>query len=423
MRAASLGVVLALAAITVFTPAQVPPSPGPSESHASPPVAVCSLEEGSGRSGTATIVSTVDGEGRLTAFAGGSTAGAADFRTGESGSVAIDVLDVAAVGVVGGLVEMPGPASAATSMTRGASSLAAEVCAAAPVPQAVLGGGSTAAGSRFEVHLMNPYAGDAIASLTLVTEAGVEGGDRFSAMVIPSRGSTVIDLSEAFPGRESFAVTVDTVAGNVVAVGRQSIEGDSAMWRAVEAAQDWFVPVGARGPARLLLVSPINADIEYQIDLYGPEGYEEAYAVGTLEARSQVWLDLDEFAGEEIALRVISGAPIVPTLWIVGEGVLAATPGTTEGGAWFLPGAGSVDGSETIVLLNSGIEPSTFTVTPLGANARPRTYELGGEEIIEIELRPAEGYLISSTGPSSVLWIAARGDAISLSTGVRVDEE
>ena len=418
MRMASLAAVVLLAAIAAMSPIQAGPVPGQGVPLSSPPVAVCSLEEGSGRSGSATILSTVDGPVRLTAFAGGSDAGVAEFRTGPSGSAVLEVVDVAALGVVAGLIEMPDPGSAAASVIRGSESLAAEVCAVAPVDQTVLGGGSTASGGRFEVHLMNPYAGDAIISLTVVTEVGLEGGDQFSAMVIPSRGSIVIDFAESFPGRESFAVTVDTISGNVVAVGRQSIEGDAAMWRAAPAAQDWFLPVGTRGVSRLLLVSPINADIGYQVDLYGPEGYEEAYAEGTLSARSQVWLDFEELAGEAIALRVISGAPIVPTLWSVGEGVIAASPGTTEGGAWFFPAAGSMDGSETIVMLNSGIELSTFTVTALGDNPVSRTYELGGEEVLEVELGPADGYLVSSTGPSAILWVAARGDALAFSTGV-----
>lgn len=424
MKYLTLVVVLALGAAVASAPRADPPAPYPSVSHSQPPVAVCSVEEGSGRSTNLSVLSTLDGPVRFTAFASGEPSGIANFRTGPSGAGSVAVVDIAAVGVVGGLVEMPSETSTAGTVIAGSESLAAEACAGSPAPLAVVAGGSTVSGERFQVHLMNPYAGDAVVELSVVSETGLETNDRFQSVIVPSRASTLVDLAELIPGRETVTVAVETLRGNVVVVGRQVTERDTAIWHSVTGTQDSFVPVAAEGVPRVLLVSPLNADVEYQVDLYGPEGFEEAYSAGTLPARGQVWLELDELAGVEFALRVVSTGPVVSTLWVRTDGGVAATPGTeTQATRWFVPGAGSVvEGRESLVLVNTGIETSEVRVRALRENGTVRSYELGGDEVLEVVIDSAGGYLIESTGPVVVAWTALRAAAVSVSMGVPIPD-
>lgn len=425
MRYLSLAAVLALAVGAALIPQAAEPGQMHSVSVERPAVAVCSVEEGSGRSTTVSVLSTVDGTAQLTLFAGGDAAGTADLQTGASGSESIDVVDVAAVGVIGGLVELPVADSAAGVVFTGDESFAAEACQSVPDREVMVAGGSTTSGAIFELHLMNPYSGEAAVKLTVVSEAGLESSDRLESFVVPARASTIIDLSEIIPGRETVSVTVETIRGSVVAVGRQAVESDRAVWRAVAGAQDWFVPLGSEaGTKRVLLTSPVNAEIQYQIDGYGPDGFEENQIFGTLAARGQDWIDLTGLFETAAAIRVIATGPVVPTLWLDSGAGLAATPGAaTPANRWFLPGASALgDGRASIVLLNTGIETATISMRALRNDTIINVFELPADSVIEVALDFADGYLIESTDPLVALWSAQRGEAISVAIGVPLSD-
>ena len=425
MRFLSLVAVLVLAAGAALIPQAAEPGHSPSVSVERPAVAVCSVEEGSGLSTTVSVLSTVDGTAQLTLFAGGAAAGDAELHTGASGSESIDVVDVAAVGVIGGLVELPVADSAAGVVLAGDESFAAEACQSVPDREVMVAGGWTTSGAIFELHLMNPYSGEAAVELTVVSEAGLESSDRLESFVVPPRASTIIDLSEIIPGRETVSVTVETIRGSVVAVGRQATESDRALWRGVAAAQAWFVPLGSEaGTKRVLLTSPVNAQIQYQIDGYGPDGYEENQISGTLAARGQDWIDLTGLFETAAAIRVIATGPVVPTLWVDSGSGLAATPGATAAAnRWFLPGASALDGGRaSIVLLNTGIETATISLRAMRNDTAVNVFDLPADSVIEVALDFADGYLIESTDPLVALWSVQRGEAISVAIGVPLSD-
>ena len=68
MRYLTLAAVLVLAAGAALIPQAAGPGHLPSVSVERPAVAVCSVEEGSGRSTTVSVLSTVDGKAQLTLF-------------------------------------------------------------------------------------------------------------------------------------------------------------------------------------------------------------------------------------------------------------------------------------------------------------------------------------------------------------------
>ena len=424
MRYLVLALIVALAALAALLPASDAPSSASSVDAMEPSLAVCAIEEGSGRTTSIAVLSTVNGPGRLTAFAGGRSTDV-EFETGASGSETIALVDVAAVGTVGGLVEMPVATSAAGAVVTGSESMSAEACAGMPAAQVFISGGSTISGETFELHLMNPYAGEAVVELVVVSEAGIESNDRFESVVVPPLSSLVVDMTGLIPGRETLSITIETVEGNVLAVGRQGHGGESAVWNAVPPAQDWFIPVPeGPGPKMLLIGTPSNRQVEYQVDFYGPDGLEEGFEVGSLDPRGREVVLLAAFSEATSGVRVISTGPVVPTLWIDSEMGLAVTSGSTvEASRWMLPGAAPPAGGwATLVIMNSGIEDTTVSIRPLRENTRLRNLVVASDSVVEIGLAAADGHLVESTGPIVVLWTARRDHAGSASIGVPIND-
>ena len=423
MKFVGLVLVLVLAIGVFLIPAPDAPESGPAAGVEEPPVAICAIEEGSGRTTKVAILSTVDGPTRLTLFASGDPTGSIGQPTGASGSVTVPIVDVAAVGTVGGLIEMPVSSSAAGAIVVGAESMSAESCAAVPTQQSFITGASTIGGQTFELHLMNPYAGEAVVELVVQSEAGIESNDRFDSVVVPARSSTVVDLAELIPGRETLSIAIETVKGRVLGVGRQGIDGESAVWKAVEGSQDWFLPIPKGGGSkRLLIGTPSNVEVEYQIDYYGPEGLEEAYQAGTISPRGQNSLDLAAITEEAAGVRIISTGPVVATLWINSEtGLGITTASAVEATRWFLPGAGALAGGQArAVILSVGIDGGIVSVRSLREESLVRVINLAADGVVEIGLETADGYLIESSGPIVAMWIARRGNAGIAAIGVPI---
>lgn len=416
--------VLAIAGVGVVAPTRADVMPGLPAERAGSSGAVCSVEQGSGRSTEVPVASLVDGPARLEVFAAGRPAGSAEIGS-LSGTASFDIGDVAAVGLAGALGELPAADAAATSVISGQGLLALGACVASPSDQVMLAGGSTASGQGFLIHLMNPYSADARVELTVTTEAGLESNDRFESVAVPRGDSVTLDMAVLIPGREVIAVTVDSVVGNVIVAGRQDAGADSALWAAAIPGQDWFMPVGAavRG-GRVLIVSPINAPVEFQVDLYSEEGFEERYLTGTVPARSHVWVDLAEAPGELVAVRVLSAAPVVATFVASGENGVAVDNGVPLASSrWLLAGAGSLEvAGESLILLNPGLEPATVRLEALGGSGNVSELDLAPDSVVEVEVGSAEGYLVSATGEIVVLWVASGEGVIAVSTGKPVGE-
>lgn len=425
MRYVALVVIIALATLGVLAPPPEDAVTQPTVGREAPALAVCTVQEGSGRSTTLSVLSTVDGPVRLTLFTGGEAAGTLETSTGPSGSTLIPVGDLAAVGTVGGLLELPNPTSAASVLISGASSFSAEACSASPSPEIFLPGGSTVAGESFSMQFINPFAGEAIVSLRVVSEAGVESNERFDSIVVPPRSSRSVDFNELLPGRERLAVAVTTELGRVSAIGQQEIEGESSVWNAVPASDDWFLPIPAGEPARTLIIgTPSAIEVDYQVDFYGPEGLEEALVTGVLPGGGHAALDLDEISQETSAVRIVSTGPVVPILRIDSPGGLATTTGSpVEANRWMLPGASSQPGGlGGLVILNASIEDGTVSIRPLRERSSIRDLPVLSDGILEVTLETADGYLIESTTPIVAMWVASTGTARSAAIGVPIED-
>ena len=444
MKLAGLVAVALLAVAAMMVPGGRQPQPDPPLGTEEPAVAVCAVQEGAGRSTRLMVLSTVDGPVRLGTFASGETAAEADFQTGSAGLASVDMVDVAAVGTVGALVELPLQESAVGSLVIGPESMAAESCAPSPLQELFITGGSTVSGEEFELHLMNPYSGEAIVDLVVRSEVGLETAASLSSLVVPPSSSTIVDFTRVLPGREELSITIATQTGAVFGVGRQRANGESALWNAVAGGQPWYLPVPAGVGRTLLIGTPAGVDVDFQVDYYGPEGVEEVLETGTIQARGRVAIDLDTISQEAGAIRVSATGPVVPSLWISTDPGLASTTGTEQiATMWLIPAAalqpdevGEEEEAEAdeeeaeeaeeeeavavrarLVVLNPGLDDTVVSYRALGGDGAGEM-DLAAEGVTEIVVDAADGYLVESTTPVVVLWVVERGGTGAVSIGV-----
>jgi hypothetical protein len=418
-------VMAGLAAAVLVLPPQEPVSLGVAPGVDAPPVAICPIVEVGDRSTSISILSSVNGEGRLSSFTAGETTGTAEFRTGGSGAITVPAADAGAVDAAGGLVEMPSDTTAAAATITGPESRAAESCADVPADVAFISGGSTISDAFFEIQLINPYAGDATVDLTVTSENGIETNDSFNAVIVPALSTISRDLTQIIPGRERISVNVETTRGSVIAYGRQTIGGEVALWRAVAPGQEWWLPVPpGPGIKQMIISSPEAAEIEYQVDLYGPEGFVEAHDSGVIGPRGIATVPLAAITEEAVGVRVISTGPVVPALRIDSrEGLAWTAASAVTAPVWLLPGA-SAPGEDggSLVILNGGIESVGVTIKTLTDAAVSRELEVPAEDVLVASLVNANGYRVEATGPVVAMWTAREGEATAAAMGIPLQD-
>lgn len=414
----------AMAALAVWFPDAAEPSTGPVPGTNPPPVAICPAIEGQGRSTVIDVLSHVSGPGRLTAFASGGSTGQTRFELTSKGSVRVPVIDVAAIGVVGGLAEVPDPAAGVGSLITGTDSVAAEACPSTPSREYVLAGGSTLSGESLEIQMMNPYAGDAAVTLTVVSESGIEANQVFDNVVVPSRSSAVVDLGVLLPGRRVISVLVEATAGSVIAVGRLDQGSDSALWNAVEPGQEWYVVApGGSHPREVVIASASPGEVSYEVDMYGPDGLVEGYAEGVIENRGTARINLRNVSNEPVAFRIFGSGPIAPFLRFDPDSGIAMTGGArVPVTRWILPGAAGVRRAGTRVLIaNPGNGEATVNIEGTGGSGEVDGQVVvppGGVGVYVLPEGVVHGLFVESDLPVVSMWFMQSGDSYAISTGV-----
>ncbi|HET7846497.1 MAG TPA: DUF5719 family protein, partial [Acidimicrobiia bacterium] len=317
--------------------------------------------------------------------------------------------------------------SAASSTVIGAGSLSVDTCPAASGSDLILGGGSTLSDQRFDVQLMNPYAGEAIVNLVVQSDAGLESSTQLDSVIVPARSTVVVNLAEILPGREWMTVAIQVETGGVLAVGRLGIGSESAVWDAMAPAQEWFIPVPHGLESRQVVIAARDSDVEYQVDFFGPDGVVEALETGQITARGQAIVDIGAVTPVVSAIRVVTTAPVGAFLRITNDTAVALTSGATVAGSeLLLPGVGSTPGaSGWIAILNPGLEDVTAAVATLGTGSAPVSVAIPAGEVVEIVVStdPVLGYVISGDGALVASWSASIGGSIGIGTAFPLPDE
>jgi hypothetical protein len=279
-----------------------------------------------------------------------------------------------------------------------------ESCSSVGAASSFLSGGTTAEQRSFEVHLMNPYAGEAVVDLTVTSEVGIESNDLLRSLIVPAASSVIVDMTALLPGRERLSVRIDSSAGRVFAIGRQTGVADTAVWNAVPGATDWLVPVPSlTPPAQLRVGNPSAQEVDFQVDVYGSAGLEEAVISDRVEANGEAVIDLSTLLeGASVqGVRVISTSPVVPTVWFEDQASIAVTSGGTEAASRWLLAGSALPGleSQRVVLLNPGLEDASVIIHSLRAARAQRTVVVPAQTVIELALEPADGFLLEASVP------------------------
>ncbi len=416
--------IIGLGAATWLAPAPAAVAPSDPPAVSAPALAVCPLLEAGDRNTDIVVASSVDGLGVISGFAAGSVTGTTEYRTGAEGSVRVPASEVGVVDAAGGLVELPTDSTAAGVVISGPASAAAEPCADAASTESYIVGGSTAGQDSFALQILNPYAGEAILDLSVVTEAGLETNDRFEDLIVPPLSTVNLRLEEIIPGRASIAVTITASQGAVIVFGRQTVGDEIAVWQAVEGGLDWWIPVPGAGQVKDLKIgTPSSGEVQYQVDYYGPDGLMETWVEGVLDqGGSERHKLLDEGAGLA-ALHVLSTGPVVPMLWMeTTSGGVAATAGSpTAATTWLLPGATAAGEGSAILVVNAGVDPVTVSARPLRASALAQVFTVPPEKILSIRPLEADGYRIEASGPVVASWIM-RSSGLAIAMGVPLED-
>jgi hypothetical protein len=194
----------------------------------------------------------------------------------------------------------------------------------------------------------------------------------------------------------------------------------------MEPASEWWlaVPAAPAASRSLMVATDSPLDVEYRVDIWGPDGLTEGYQSGVIPASTHVTVPLDELAGEALGVRVVASAPVATALVARGEGLRAVTAATPEpGGRWLLAGPGSApEASATVWVFNPGDQPAEVTLRPLGGgNSFSRSVEPGAVAAIQLSGTGTAGVLAVGSSDLVVGWSSQRGAALSLGSGVAFD--
>jgi hypothetical protein len=374
------------------------------------------------------------------------------------GSRILNVADVVRFGAAPGFVEFDDGPAAAAATVMSETSLAGDRCVRSVPKIWYLAGGTTREGRDVLLRLFNPFPDLAKVTVSGVSEFGPEPLPELGSVVdVPGRAWVDIDLGLLAPFLDDLLLIVDSQEGLIVpALLLVTSASDEATWPGTSLSTTWEFPIAAMDDllAQLVVANPGAEAVTVTVDLIGPERTQQVIGGVEAPAGSPLRLALPDTEGEPFGIRVTAGGPIAAA--VVAESPVdpsAPTDAVPDAGddaaaddavveqevlrvagtvgveapspAWLLPGAGSVpDAESTIWLMNSGPEPATVTLVPLGVRDLPADkvvvsagrifgYTIPDDEVIT-------GYLVVANVPVSAAWAASDAGGTAFVIGVPI---
>ena len=372
------------------------------------------------------------------------------------GSRIFNVADVVRSGAAPGFVELDdGPAAVAASVTS-QESLSGDRCVRSVPKIWYLVGGTTRENRDLEVRLFNPFPDLAKVTVSGVSEFGPEPLPELGAVIdVPGRAWVDIDLDEIVPFLDDLVLVVGTEEGLVIPSLSIAAEGgDEATWPATGPSTYWEFPVVQTDDLvpELVVANPGSATVRVDVDAF--EFFRADLQVASVDVApgAPLRIPLPENDGQPYGIRVVADGPVAAAVVaespvdltgidnavpdpdveddLIADPLVLRVAGTvgvegpsTEG---LLPGAGSVSGSvSTIWIMNTGEEPATVTLRPLGVRdlAAEKISVLAGRVVgFEIPDDAAiASYYLESTVPVSAAWTASDGRGTAFIAGIGID--
>lgn len=334
-----------------------------------------------------------------------------------------DLLDAPVAAV---LVEIPGGGVAVSHEVVGEHGADIGPCASTSSDEWHFAWGDTSRDARSFVALFNPFPGDAVVDVSVVTSDGVREPRALTGLVVPGGSVVLADVGAEVRRRDQVSMTVRARSGRIVAERLESFDGSGETGRegvtldlGVAVPQEVWVHaygrLGGRIEQRLAVYNPTDAPAEVDVELsLGPEavgGIEAfeltirpgAYEVLDLGAEErvleQIGTDDTEFS---VTVRSLNGTPVVSDLVTTIDGVTvssgSAATSTTQVFVDVLPG----DASGRLRLLNLDAEAAVDISVDVVRQGRRTPLDLD-----EAQIDPAGRLIVdledAGTGVSAVI--------------------
>jgi hypothetical protein len=315
---------------------------------------------------------------------------------------------------------------AATESIRGTNGVAVAPCLSAAASSWWLVGGSTEPGSSFVLSVFNPYASQAVVSVTLVTPTGIVVPNSFQGLLLGPHQLAALSVHGVAPNQSPITAHVVATDGSVVAYGiERSTRGASVLSLlpgSPSTSSRWYFPLGSGSPdvtTQLLLLDagprPATATVQV-VRPPGCAGHCSAPFVVDLAPGVTSTLTVSP------STRVLPGLPIAVSVVATSPGVVVAQRVSAAGATGqntplddpSLTGAGRLvlvnplaNGFDAVVVMNpsaTAVRVTLETVSPSGQKAIGVSYGVEANGMIVLGAKALRGVIdgvleLVATGP------------------------
>lgn len=389
------------------------PEPAP------PLFAGCLAEAGRGLDGSVSIGSIVRGS------VSASLSAQPDMVTSEidpAGGASIPLAELGAAGPVGILVEMPSADASAAVVETGETGTFLARCTPPSSDVVIAAGGSTLAGEELFLVITNPYAVDAVVSVTSSSEVGEDSTRELSSILVPASSTIVEELAPILSLRQSLSMKLVVERGAVHAGMLQLSGSDAAFVEAVEPSGDWWLAVSpVEGRTQRLVVSTDSLlPVDIRVDTYADGLLTEAVVEAEIPARGQMDIPVETLLQVAGGVRVSADGPVVVNVIDSGEAVRAISPAAATLSTEWLIHTGGLAPAEAWIF-NPGEVDAEVVLQPLVPDTPARAVIVPARAGSIVPLGVAgPGYLVRSTSELAVFSAGAGGAGIGLATGFPV---
>ena len=370
---------------------------------------------------------------------------------GAFGAEAVDIGEIVRRGDTPLFVELDDGPAAVAVVVESEELLTGDGCLSRIPKVWELPGGTTREGRTLTVRLFNPFPELAKVTVSGSSESGETGLVDLQGIDIPGRTWQDVRIDELVRLLDDVSLTVTTSEGLVIPSLVVGGTGDEASWPGVAPANYWEFPIATVGSTyspSVMLSNTGSGPVTAVIDVFTADGANLDAREVTVDPSIPKRVLLADLADGAMGIRVQSGGPLAAAI-IAEEAPLAleltdeegqtdeaAAPGdriagtvgvTAPATTWLLPGLQGVAGAEsTIWLLNTGSEPATVALQPMGElslQVAKQSVPPGSLLGVPLGYDPAiAGYFVESSVPISVAWSAEAPQGLMFVAGTVVGD-
>ncbi len=367
----------------------------------------------------------------------------------QAGATGIDVGPIVRRGDTPLFVEFDGGPAAASVVVESDELLTGDACVARIPKVWELPGGTTREGRTLTLRLFNPFPELAKVTVDGSSESGETGLVDLQSIDIEGRTWRDVRLDEVIRLLDDISLTVSTTEGFVIPSLVVAGTGDEASWPGVAPATYWEFPIASTSTEfspTVMLSNTGSVAVTAMIDVYTAAGVTENAREVVVDPSIPQRVDLGDLADTAMGIRVRSAAPLAAVVLaeesvavaeqteeegqleddtVTGDRIAGTVGSTSPESRWLLPGLRAVpSGSSTLWLLNTGDEPATVIMQPLGDGAMQATKQsVAPGSLLGVPLgyeAAVGGYFIESSAPITVAWSVEAEQGIMFVAGTVV---